>query len=170
MFGAIWRSTLAMLVFALATSACDPSDQATGDPHQAVEGPASNDPAREVLSVLDRYLRAVESRDSAAIRRLYVDDGRFVWIEDGMVRYRSADEVLEGLAAFPAEMPMRTTLARTVVVPVGADGAHAHTEFTTEMGEGAGGFSFGGAMSFLLERGPEGWQIVGGHVSSPRER
>ena len=170
MNGAIWRSTPAMLVLALVTSACELQDHANDDPDQAVDGSASSDPSSEVRSVLDRYLRAVESRDSAAIRRLYVADGRFVWIEDGMARYRSADEVLESLAAFPEGMAMSTTLANTVVVPVGADGAHAHTEFTTEMGEGASGFSFGGAMSFFLERGPEGWRIVGGHVSSPRER
>ena len=87
-----------------------------------------------------------------------------------MVRYRSAEDVLEGLAAFPVDMQMQTTLTNTVVVRVGANGAHAHTEFTTTMGEGATGFSFGGVMSFFLERGPEGWRIIGGHVSSPRER
>ncbi|NNF12035.1 MAG: DUF3225 domain-containing protein [Gemmatimonadetes bacterium] len=164
------QGVLTALFLALSASACERTDRSVdGVPVSGDQGSAT-DPSTEVLAVLDRYLRAVESRDSATIRSLYVGDGRFVWIEDGMVRYRSADDVLEGLTAFPVEMPMRTTLTNPVVVRVGDNGAHAHTEFTTSIGEGGSGFSFGGVMSFFLESGPEGWRIVGGHVSSPRAR
>ena len=115
------------------------------------------------------YLEAISSRDSAAIRALYVDDGRFSWIEDGSVRYRSADEVLSGLEAFPVEMAMETTLGEVSVVPVGDSGAYAWAAFETSIGDGPAAFSFGGMLSFVLERRDEGWVIVGGHTSSPRE-
>ena len=51
--------------------------------------------------------------------------------------------------------------------PVGSDGARALLTFRTTLGEGEASFSFSGAMTLVLERGEEGWQIVGGHTSTP---
>ena len=36
----------------------------------------------EVASFLESYLLALETRDVALLQTLYVDDGRFEWIED----------------------------------------------------------------------------------------
>jgi hypothetical protein len=45
--------------------------------------PLMDDMEDEVASFLDSYLLALETRDVALIQTLYVDDGRFEWIEDG---------------------------------------------------------------------------------------
>jgi len=127
------------------------------------------DPANEVASFLNEYLAAIDARDSD-IGRAYVDDGRFVWIEDGEVRYRSADEILASLGSFPASSAIRTELSDLVVVPLGGAGAHAWATFSTTVGTGPGRFSFGGAISFVLERENGSWKLVGGHTSSPTGR
>ena len=146
-------TALALLV------ACGPSEPPADAGGGAVD-------AAEVGAVLLHYLEAVERRDTAALRALYAADGRFVWIEDGAVRYRSADDVLAGLAAFPAGTPLRTVVGEVEVAPVAGGGVHAWTPFTTRVGEGEGAFTFRGMLSFVLERDGEGWRIVGGHTST----
>lgn len=128
------------------------------------------DMANEVASFLDEYLAAIDARDSDVIGRAYLDDGRFVWIEDGEVRYRNADEILASLGTFPAGSAIRTELSDLAVVPVGGTGAHAWATFSTTVGTGPGSFSFGGAISFVLEREGGSWKLVGGHTSSPTGR
>ena len=64
----------------------------------------------EVAAFLNAYLAAVGSRDTTKIGNSYVSDERFVWIENGKVRYRKVDEVLASLATFPAGSAIRTEL------------------------------------------------------------
>ena len=123
----------------------------------------------DVRRALEAYQVAVDARDEAAIRDAYLSDGRFVWMEDGSVRYRSASAVLEALAAFPADVPLRTVYSGLEVVLLAPGAAHAWAEFTTTVGEGPGAYSFGGILSWVLVAGEDGrWRIAGGHTSSTR--
>ena len=112
---------------------------------------------------------ALETRDAALIRPLYVDDGRFEWVEDGAIRYRSSDDILVGLAALPSDAAIRTEYEGREITPVGNGGARISTRFRTVIGEGSTAFEFGGMMTMVLEKGPSGWRVVGGHTSSPRQ-
>jgi ketosteroid isomerase-like protein len=134
-------------------------------------GPVSSpDPVAEVTAFLGEYLAAVDARDADAIGRAYVEDDRFIWIEDGRVRYRSAEEIMASLGALPSGSAIRTELSDVEVVPVGVSGAHAWSTFTTTVGTGPSSFSFGGAISFVLERENGRWRLAGGHTSSSTGR
>ena len=122
----------------------------------------------EVGRFIDGYMEAISTRDADGVRSAVVEDGRFAWVEDGEVRYRGVADLLVGLEQFPAESRIRTELTDLVVVPVGETGAHAWARFQTTIGEGPSGFSFGGAISFVLERRDGAWRLVGGHTSAPR--
>lgn len=124
----------------------------------------------EVAAFLDEYLAAIGARDAARIRNAYIADDRFVWIEDGQVRYRRVEDVLSSLADLPADSPIRTELTELSVVPVGQAAAHAWAAFKTTVGEGPQGFSYGGTISFVLERDASSWRVVSGHTSSPSRR
>lgn len=137
----------------LAAVACGPADRASV-------------PESEVEAFLDRYLDAMAARDTAALRRMYAEDDRFVWIEDGAVRYRSVGDVFAGLASLPADASLETDLRGLDVVPLSSDGAYAWASFTTTVGQGAEAYSFEGVLSFALERSSDRWHIVGGHSSS----
>lgn len=126
--------------------------------------------AEEVSAFLTDYFAAIGNRDAARIRAACVADGRFAWIEDGKVRYRRVDDVIAGLAMFPADRAVRTELKDLTVVPVSQSAAHAWATFRTSVGEGSSGFAFGGAVSFTLEHQGASWKIVGGHTSSPGGR
>jgi len=123
----------------------------------------------EVATFLGSYLTAVETRDVALLRTLYADDGRFQWIEDGEVRYRSPDDVLAGLTALPIDAAIRTEYDGRGIARVGNSGARVSTRFHPVIGEGPGAFECGGMMTMVLERGPTDWRIVGGHTSSARQ-
>jgi hypothetical protein len=144
----------------VALAACEPSPEPAGNE----EG--RGDAAAEVGAFLETYRAALESRDTLAIPDLYVDDGRFIWLEDGEVRYRSAEDVATSLASLPAGMSLRTAYDETSIHPIGAEGASATMRFRTTIGEGSSAFEFGGVMSMALERGPGGWRIVAGHTST----
>ena len=139
---------------------CGDIDEASQPPSEGVEN--------EVERFLESYRLAVETRDGPLLRTLYVDDGRFEWIEDGAVRYRSPDEVLAALATIPSAAVMRTEYHGVEVAPVGDAGARVTFRFQTVFGEGSSVFEFGGMSSIVLEEGPTGWRIVGGHTSSSR--
>ena len=124
----------------------------------------------EVAAFLTEYLAAIGARDATKIRTAYVADDRFVWIEDGKVRYRKADEVIASLAMFPPGSAIRTELKDLTVVQVSESAAHAWATFRTSVREGPSGFAFGGAISLTLEREGASWKIVGGHTSSPSRR
>ena len=139
--------------------ACAPLQQTTA---------ASATLTQEVTAFLADYLAAIGARDAAKIRTACVADERFVWIEDGKVRYRKADEVIASLAMFPSGSAIRTEVKDLTIVRVGQSAAHAWGTFRTSVGDGPSGFAFGGAISFTLEREGASWKIVGGHTSSPR--
>lgn len=127
---------------------------------------ARRDATGEVRRFVEAHRLATERRDARALRPMYAPAERFTWYEDGAPRYTSVDEVLAGLAAFPPEMPLRTTYAGVTVEPLGADAARAAMRFETTAGAGPDAFSFDGVMTMVLERTAEGWRIVSGHTST----
>ncbi|MEJ2541298.1 MAG: DUF3225 domain-containing protein [Gemmatimonadota bacterium] len=144
----------------VAFAACQPP----AEPREEEDGPV--DVAAEVGVFLESYRAALDARDTLGLSDLYVDDGRFIWLEDGEVRYRSAADVATSLSSLPAGMSIRTEYDETSIRPVGAAGASATMRFLTTMGEGPSAFEFGGVISMTMERGPEGWRIVSGHTST----
>ncbi len=131
--------------------------------------PRPADTQTEVASFLESYDLALTTRDVALLRTLYAEDGRFEWIEDGEIRYRSPDDILAGLAALPSDAAIRTEYEGRTITPVGAVGARVSTRFVTVIGEGPTAFEFSGMITMVLEKGPAGWRIVGGHTSSERQ-
>ncbi len=149
---------------ALGTVACGDGEETVPPPSESVTDVVG----AEVETFLDSYRLAMETRDTTRLRAFYVDDGRFEWIEDGEVRYRSPEEIFDALAALPANGMIRTEYLDTQISTFGDAGARVSGGFHTVFGEGDSAFEFGGMMSLVLEEGPTGWQIVGGHTSTAR--
>jgi hypothetical protein len=121
----------------------------------------------EIETFLGSYLGAIEARDAVTLRDQLAESSRYLWVEEGAIRYRSVENMLKGLAAFPPDTPLETDFSLLHVARVGSDGAHAAGSFETRVGTGPASFSFSGLMTFALERSAGSWRIVGGHVSSP---
>jgi len=158
--GSLPRTTTVMLLVALGSCA----GQGTGEERtaQMVES--------EVETFLGAYRTAIDAKQIERLRTMYVDDGRFRWIEDGQVRYRSPEDVMAALAALPNDAGIQTEYENTEVTVVGTRSASAGSTFRTTMGEGPSAYSFGGMITMVLEQGAEGWRIVEGHTSSFRDQ
>lgn len=156
---------VAGFVAAIAVTGCRPADPTPPDPMLDERTLVA-----QIHQTLERYGLAVSQGDAAGLRDMYVLDGRFTWIEDGEVRYRSPEEVLEALASLGPDMPVVTDFGEIGTALVRDVAAHAWVPFTTTIGEGAGAFQFSGMLSFVLERNGDQWRIVGGHTSSERAR
>jgi hypothetical protein len=123
----------------------------------------------EVAGFLDAFQSALEVRDLDALRGFYALEDHFEWVEDGSVRYRSPDEIVEALSGLPQDASFRTEYSARTIRPVGIGGALVSTQFRTVMGTSPDAFEFGGMITMVLENGAAGWQIIGGHTSTAQE-
>jgi ketosteroid isomerase-like protein len=155
------RSLAGLLGLAVACSAPPPP---FSDAHAA----AIQDSVRSMLAEF-RAHSAAGQWDSMA--RMYADDPRFRWFEDGVIRYRSAAEVRQALAGLLAGMRIETTYDSMEIVAVAPGIATASTLFETRFTDSTGGgFGFGGAITMTLVHEADGWRFLGGHSSSPKPR
>ena len=127
----------------------------------------SLNPEQEITAFLGSYAAAFSELDTALVRSLYIDDGRFIWLEDGKVQYHSPDAILEGLAALPPNMRVETDLIEPAITVLSDRLATVQSRFESRFyGPSGEGFSFGGVLSMVLERSASGWRIVSGHTST----
>ncbi|MGP1345054.1 MAG: YybH family protein [Phycisphaerales bacterium] len=134
-------------------------------------GPGAGDAAgvrAEVGEFLREWNSAVGAGDESRVRSAYVDDGRLRWFEDGVLRYRSADEIVGALRRFPAGTEIETELSEIEVEAVSVDSAHGSAAFTTRLAMPGGGFEFSGVFTMLVERDEGKWVFVRGHTSTRR--
>ncbi|HVS17586.1 MAG TPA: nuclear transport factor 2 family protein [Planctomycetota bacterium] len=126
----------------------------------------------EVEAFLAYYVETLESRDEAAVRELFVSDGRLAWFTDGALSYTSADEVLEGMRRY-GDVRFETKLSDVRAIPFGPGRAIASSSFRTDLSlEGGGSHAYGGVITWVLERldpdaGRGPWRVLAGHTSTP---
>ncbi len=153
---------LALLVGLMA--GCTRAPQQLSDAHAA----AIRDSVQAMLQV---YRDQVAAKEWDSVASLYADDPHFRWVEDGVVRYRSAAEIRQALAALPPSMRVETTYDETEIVPLAPGVASVLTRFETRFVDSTGaGFGFGGAITITLMHREGGWRFLSGHSSSPKRR
>jgi hypothetical protein len=118
-----------------------------------------NDPAvrAEALAAFHRYETALVTNDIAALDELF-------WNHDKTVRFGAGEELFgyEQIARFRRNRPgagLDRTLGRAEIVTFGGSFAVASATFTRAGVPGTG------RQSQAWARFPEGWRVVGAHVS-----
>lgn len=124
----------------------------------------------ELSDFVKEYEVAFSSADTAAIRTLYAADNRFSWLEDGTVRYRSRNDIVDAIAEFPSDAAVETTLISPTFLLLGPDHATISGQFESRFDLVSYSFDLHGAVSMVVERSGDGWHIVAGHTSSLKER
>lgn len=151
--------SLALLALAVALTGC--ARETGPEAFEAAE--------RGARAAIEAYAEAVNAMDFDSAGTFYTLSGDFQWIEEGVVRYHSAEEADESLAGLGAMASSTTlTLSDLTVTALGPEAAVATCHFVQEVGiEGGAGFSFAGAMTIVLRREGGRWLFVSGHTSSP---
>ena len=169
-----FRCTTFLLLVTIVLSAC--REQETPFDPEAVEN--------EVLATLSEYASVANSGDIDAALGFYIQDSRFRWVEDGVIRYTSYADLEQAIRSFAAFGSFRTEYEDPYVNALTADHAQLFTSFKTTVGDGGkggaadadaddgetGGFSYSGAVTMNLVRTETGWKIMAGHTSTARER
>jgi hypothetical protein len=102
--------------------------------------------------------------------QFYAAESSFVWIEDGMVRYRSRTEIRTALQGMLAFKEIRITLDSPLVVALGPGAAALSATFDQALVDSAGsGVGLVGAMTIGVQHTPSGWKWATGHTSVRRE-
>ncbi|HRP06970.1 MAG TPA: nuclear transport factor 2 family protein [Gemmatimonadales bacterium] len=121
-----------------------------------------------VQATLDEFRAAVASMDAERVASFYVADSTLRWIEDGEIRYRSRDEVIEALRSMEGEVgAISLSYDGTQITALAPGIASVVTGFaqriTRRDGEEGG---FAGATTMVLRSEGGRWRFVNGHVSS----
>jgi uncharacterized protein (TIGR02246 family) len=126
---------------------------------------------RDVKNLLDRWEQAFEAHDLEAVRSVLADDDRFVWLEDGEPRYRSADDIVRAYASIPKELAFTHTLQDIHIVPISSDAAWAHLATSTKIEQSGRVVSeFTGVVLMIVRREVDGWRIHAAHSSTSNPR
>ena len=149
------------------------TDVSRGDAAGPAGAPAIAAAAEQARNAIVAYVAAVNAMDLDSAGSFYSDSPDFHWIEDGSVRYRSAQESRESLAGLMAmASAAELTVSELSVTALSADIAVASCQFvqTVNVAQGGPDFSFSGAMSIVLRRDNGRWLFLAGHTSSGRPR
>lgn len=157
-------TAIALLLVAIFAHGCE-----RGEKQPPIANAADID--RDVESLLDRWKRAFEARDLDGVRSVLADDDRFVWLEDGEPRYRSADDIVRAYASFPKELSFTHTLRDIRIVPISNDAAWAHLATSTKIEHSGRVVSeFTGIVLMITRRDATGWKIHAAHSSTSKPR
>ncbi len=138
----------------------------------AARAPAQESVEAEVRQMLEEYVAATNRSDWEEVSTYYADDPAFRWLEDGVVRYGSHEELLQtfdNLDQMFSEVAME--LIDTVIVPLGEDAAQVSSLFRQNviLADGTP-FTIEGGISMTVVRRAGRWLFLLGHTSSPRNR
>ena len=136
-------------------------------------GPEPPEPIHEVevRAALDAYLDAFNRGDWAEAAKIYADDARFHWSDEGLgTTYFSRAEVLASTeSAYAALSSHHLELSNTRVEVLSPHLALFECDYEQEMTFSPGSkIEFGGRISVLLEKIDGRWQYLAGHSSGVR--
>ena len=129
-----------------------------------------DDPADDVRETFAAFRERLDAGDFAGAMGYYADDPRFVWVEDGVVRYRARADVARGFEHLRLLGAVRFAYGEPAVTLVARDVATLAVTFETSVGDPAHGHAFAGAMTVTMVRMPAGWRFLAGHSSTRRPR
>jgi ketosteroid isomerase-like protein len=126
------------------------------------------DATRELQAFLEKWNHAVAAHDVERIRESYADNARFRWFEDGVLHYRSREEIVGALGQFPPSTRIETSLSEIEAEWMGANRMVGSAKFRTRVTMPGQAFEYGGVFTLLFERVGGGWKFLRGHTSTVR--
>lgn len=162
--GRIGAFMLVALVAATLGACARPGPVAFTDAHKA----AMTD---SVTQFFTAYGTAMRDRDWDTLTKLYADDPRFHWVEDGVLRATSQADIAKEYAGIGAGLDsLPATFQAPVVTPL-APGVAAFTVAYTMTMYRKGGVAvpLAGITSGTLLHTSGGWRFLNGHSSTRRD-
>lgn len=123
-----------------------------------------------VRSFLDAFSEAIGEGRTGDVARLYADDPRFLWAEDGRVTYRSAEGIRGALESVGSQFSdMETVFQDPIITPLAPGLAHLATRVRQSFARPDGqGFEFSALITATVIHADSGWRFLTGHTSTER--
>ena len=141
-------------------------------PKGAETTPAASATPKEVVTAargtIEQWRQAYEVRSFDALGKLYAHDLDLVVVSDGLplMGWSQVEPVLRDRLAKAKEIHVR--LKDVTVASLGPTAAAALATMTREVSDGVTTVTENGALTLVLRRGADGWQIVQEHYSYKR--
>ena len=163
-----WQMTLYVkhLMGEHATLAGKPADAHAG--HTQTAAASGSNSEAEVRAVLTQYTAAVERGDLPGIEKLWSNQESVTVIENGHANYGWADYRDHHLGPELREMKNVKYALTDIKVNLSGHLAWATFKYTIAADLKERHIEGGGMGTAILQHGPNGWQIVHWHTSSPR--
>ena len=141
-------------------------------PKAAETTPAASETPKEVVAaakgIIEQWRQAYEVRSFDALAKLYAHDIDLVIVLDGLplLGWSTVEPVLKDRLAKAKEIHVK--LKDVQVASLGPTGAAAVATMTREVSDGVTTVTENGALTLVLRRTADGWQIVQEHYSYKR--
>lgn len=168
------RPTLPLIVAVsslFVATACAPAKAPAAADSVRAQSAESRAVRDSVQSLLTQFTDRMNEGDLEGAGKLYSDDSSFFWIENGAYRYQKVSDIRASLLTLKNVPQIKMSLYETHIDVLSPTMASVRTEFSqgllSEVGKGD---TYGGYMTILIVREPDGWKMRNGHTSSRRPR
>ena len=122
---------------------------------------------KNAMAAFKEYAAMVRQGKFAESIVYYADDPRFVWVEDGAIKYDRKAQVKRALEGLKELGVVITNFGLPTVWALNDTQVMVFAKFRTVVGKGSPEeFTFAGAITVVMEEREEGWQFLSGHTSS----
>jgi hypothetical protein len=122
-----------------------------------------------VQATLDAFRRYSAAGHWDSLAALYAEERGFRWMEQGVIQYRSPEQIRQALRRVSPGTRIETSYFDTEILPLAPGVAAVATIFRTRyVGDGNPGTELGGVLAMTLVHRTGGWKILLGHSSSRR--
>lgn len=98
----------------------------------------------------------------------YANDPRFLWAEDGAIKYDTQDQIRRALEGIASQGQVETLYGAPRVWALNDEQVNVFVKFKTTVVTRKKGetHSFSGAFTAVMEKTDAGWQFITGHTST----
>lgn len=122
----------------------------------------------QVLNAFNEYKKLIKAGNYAESIKFYADDPRFIWVEDGRIKYDSKGQVRRALDGLGGQGVVETAFGAPRIWKLSDTQAHVFVRFRTTIQKGTPKeFTYSGGLTIIMEDMKDGgWQFIAGHTSS----
>lgn len=158
-------SFIILLLIGLPVTACQGQEAEQGN--APVDRMALENSAREAFTSYSGLIREGKYAEAATF---YADDPRFVWVEDGAIKYDSQAQIKRALEGIGSSGVVQTSFGRPSMWALSDMQVMMFAKFRTTVDKGGKKeFTYSGAITVVMEDTEEGWRFISGHSSSSPE-
>ena len=123
---------------------------------------------KEAQRAFREFAGLIKAGEFGEAASFYADDPRFLWAEDGSIKYDTQDQIRRALEGIASQGKVETLYGSPRVWALSDEQVNVFVKFKTTVVTRKKGetYSFSGAFTAVMEKTEAGWQFITGHTST----